>query len=143
MNKKIFITFEKGNINLVNLQFCYNYPNLVNIKNKNIRKYLIFTSESQSNLIIKCNEILIDGTFKCCPKTFYQVINFTGFYTDMNATFPLFLIPTKGKSEYLFDKIIKNIISIYEDTGHNKKDFPKYFIMDFEGAMQKTIKKIF
>ena len=38
----------------------------------------------------------------------------------MNATFPLFLIPTKGKSEYLFDKIIKNIISIYEDTGHNK-----------------------
>ena len=61
----------------------------------------------------------------------------------MNATFPLFLIPTKGKSEYLFDKIIKNIISIYEDTGHNKKDFTKYFIMDFEGAMQKTIKKNF
>ena len=42
MNKKIFITFEKGNINFANLQFCYNYPNLVNIKNKNKLENLLY-----------------------------------------------------------------------------------------------------
>ena len=58
---------------------CYNYSNLVNIKvnikNKNNKDGCnIFTSECQLNLIIKCNQILIDGAFKCCPKGFYQVI---------------------------------------------------------------------
>ena len=61
----------------------------------------------------------------------------------MNSIIPLFFIPTTGKSEYIYDKIIKNVISIYEDTDHSINGFPKYFMMDFEGAMQKAIKNNF
>ena len=61
----------------------------------------------------------------------------------MNSIIPLFLIQTTGRSEYFYDKIIKNIISIYEDTVHKIKDFPKFFMMDFENAIQKAVKKNF
>ena len=62
---------------------------------------MVFTSEFELNIISKCKEILIDGTFKSCPKNFYQVINIAGFYPDINSFIPLFLIPITGKSEFL------------------------------------------
>ena len=87
------------------MPFYYGYTYLINLKNKNrLDKYIIFTSECQMNLITKwtkCNQILTHGTFKCCPKTIYQVINIIRFYPDMNSIISLFFIPTKGKSEYI------------------------------------------
>ena len=129
---------------MTNMPFCYNHTIFLNFKNKNKQdQFIIFTSECQLNLISKCSQILIDGTFKSCPKSFYQLTNIAGYYSDMNSIIPLILVPTTGRSEYLYDKIIKNIISIYEDTGHKIKDFPKFFMMDFESAMQKAVKKNF
>jgi hypothetical protein len=50
---------------MTNMPFCYNHTIFLNFKNKNKQdQFIIFTSECQLNLISKCSQILIDGTFK-------------------------------------------------------------------------------
>ena len=61
----------------------------------------------------KYNQILVDGTFKCCPKGYYQVINVAGYYPEIDAIVPLFMIPTTGKSYYLYREIFEDIKRIY------------------------------
>jgi hypothetical protein len=41
----------------------------------------------------------IDETFCICPKNYYQIINIG----DINSIVPIFLIPTTGKTEYLYN----------------------------------------
>ena len=72
---KIKITFENI-LNMENLNLCYKYKILLNPeKNNKLEQYIIFTTKFQINLLYKCKQILIDGTFKSCPKKFYQIKN--------------------------------------------------------------------
>lgn len=136
---KILIIFDEGNI----CNFVI-YTNFVNINNKNkLDKNLIFTSECQLNLNIQFNHILINGTFKCCPKTFYQVINIAGFYPDMNAIIPLFLIPTTGKSGYLYDKKIKMLYQYMKIQVIKRKIFLNILLWISKGHCKNLLKKIF
>ena len=69
----IKITFENSS-NMSNLNLCHKYNQFLNPdKDNKLEKYLIFTTKFQINLLTKCNQILIDGTFKSCPKNFYQI----------------------------------------------------------------------
>ena len=77
-----------------------------------MEKYIIFTSSMQINLLKKCTQIFIDGTFKICPKTFYQVINIGAFLPDIDAIMPIFLIPTTGKSEVVYHEIFSDVKKI-------------------------------
>ena len=138
---KINITLDETNVNMINVSLCYKYSNIINIEKKNILdKYIIFTTNFQLNLAKKCTQVLVDGTFKCCPKGYYQVINVAGYYPELNAIIPLFMIPTTGKSYYLYKEIFQDIKNIYINTGHKIEDFPKDFMMDFEKSMIKAIK---
>ena len=40
---------------------------------------------------------------------YYQVLNIGGFYEDINGIVPVFLIPTTGKSEYLYNMIFNDV----------------------------------
>ena len=127
-----------------NLQFCFRYSNIINIeKNNKLDKYVIFTNLFQLNLASKCNQILVDETFKCCPKGYYQVINIAGYYPEINTIIPLFMITATGKSFYLYNEIFQDIKRIYVNTGNNIDDFPNNYIMDFENSMIKAIKSNF
>lgn len=70
---QIKITFE--NIpNMENVNLCYKFTNIINPQKNNVlEKYIIFTTNFQINLLKKCNQILIDGTFKSAPKNYYQI----------------------------------------------------------------------
>ena len=94
---KITITFD--NINgMENFPFCYKYINQINIEKNKLEKYIIYTSTFQLNLLTKCTQIHIDGTFKSCPKGFYQILNIAGYYPDINGLVPIFMIPVTNKS---------------------------------------------
>ena len=82
---KITINFE-NEVGLENVNFCWKNVELINptIKYKT-EKYIIFTSIFQINLITKCNQIFIDGTFKSAPKKFYQILNICGYYKDIKG----------------------------------------------------------
>ena len=67
---------------MINLPICYKYVNLINHEKKSTRK---------KNLIPKFTHILIDRTFYICPKGYYQIINISGYYPNINEILPLFI----------------------------------------------------
>ena len=140
---KILITYE--NIpNMENLPICYKYSNVINLdKNYRLEKYIIFTSSFQIKLLKKCTQIYLDGTFKSCPKGYYQILNFSGFLPDINALVPIFMIPLTGKSLFMYNEILNEVKKIIEDTGINIENIPKRFMLDFEVSLQKAVKNNF
>ena len=127
-----------------NIPFCYKYVNFINFsKDNKMEKYIIFTSSMQINLLKKCTQIFIDGTFKICPKTFYQVINIGAFLPDIDAIMPIFLIPTTGKSEVVYHEIFSDVKKILIENNINITKITNKFMIDFEIGIQKALKNTF
>ena len=84
-----------------------------------------------------------DGTFKSCLKGYTQIINISGYYPDTNSIIPIFMIPVRGKSEYLYDMIFKDIIQIINDEGYKLDNITSNFITDFEKGLQNSVRKNF
>ncbi len=53
------------------------------------------------------------------------------------------MIKMTGKNEYLYDIIFKDIKQILRDNYFILKEFPKRIMIDFELALQKTVKSNF
>ena len=141
---KITINFEVQNPDLKNLCLCHKYSSIINPKKNNIQeKYIIFTTKFQINLLAKCTQILIDGTFKSCPRSYYQILNISGFFPDINGLIPKFIAPLTGKSEFLYNTIFEDIKKILIDINFNIKDLPNRIMIDFEKPLQKAVKKNF
>ena len=125
---KIKITFEK-NIKGKDIHFCFKSVEMINPeKNYKLDKYIIFTSNFQLNLIPKFKQLLIDGTFKSCPRGFYQIINIAGYYDDIGTIIQIFMIPTSGKSFYLYNKIFKDFKENIIDNGISLDKIPERII---------------
>ena len=91
--------------------------------------YIIFTSKFQINLIPKYKQLLINGKFKSCRWGYYQIINIAGYYEDIGTIVPIFMIPTTGKSFYLYNKIFEDIKEIIIDNGISLDKIPKRIIL--------------
>ena len=137
---KIKITYE-NNHDLENVPLCYKNCNLINPEKKNhLEKYIIFSSKIQMNLIMKFTQIMIDGTFKSCPRGYYQILNIAGFMPELDSIIPIFMIPMTSKSFFMYDTILKDIIKILSDNGISLNTLPKNIIIDLEKSLQKAIK---
>ena len=140
---KITITFEDSP-NLKNLNLCYKYVNTINMDNKEkLDRYVIFTTKFQMNMIKKCTQIFIDGTFKSSPWGFYQILNFSGFLPDINGIIPLFMVPMSGKSENLYKNVFSDIKKILKNAGILMENIPNKFMIDFEKPLQNAVKSKF
>lgn len=113
---------------------------MTNPETNNLDKYLIFTSKLQMNLLKKCSQLLIDGTFKSCPSGFYQIVNIAGYYEEINSIIPIFMIPTTGKSFYLYDSILNDVKKIMKDNQIDSNSLLKRVLIDFEKGLQKAVK---
>ena len=81
---QIMVTLDESNNNLTNIQICYSYNNIINIKNKNrLEKFIIFTNIFQLNMVKKCTQIFIDGTFKSCQRGFIKYLILQVFYQKL------------------------------------------------------------
>jgi hypothetical protein len=139
----INISFDNSH-ELQNIPFCYKVVNMINPeKNNNLEKYIIFTSKIQMNLLTKTNQLLIDGTFKFCPRGYYQIINIAGYYSEIDSIIPIFMIPSTGKSFFLYNSIFGDVKKILFDNEIDIKKIPKRIIIDFEKGLQKAIKQNF
>ena len=140
---KIRITLDK-NIDYNNIPICFKYVNLINPKqNEKLEKYVIFSSIFQMNQIQYCTQLYIDETFKSCPNSFYQIINFARFLPKINSIIPIFMVPTTSKSEFIYDKIFKDVKDILLDNKINISSIPHYIMVDFEKSLIKSIEKNF
>ena len=55
--------------------FCIIKSQFINFNTKKTEKFVIFSSGFQLNMFSEICEIFIDGTFKICPKNWYQLVN--------------------------------------------------------------------
>jgi hypothetical protein len=51
--------------------------------------------------------MFIDGIFKSCTKSFYQIINIAGYYPQIDGIIPIFMIPTTSKSGIFMIKYLR------------------------------------
>lgn len=80
------INFDEYNPDLKNLSLYHKYTSIINPNKNNIQEnYSIFTTKFQINQLAKCTQILIDGKFKSCPRSYYQILNISGYMPDING----------------------------------------------------------
>ena len=83
---------------------------------------------------------MIDGTFKSCPRVYYQIVNIAGYYEENNSIIPIFMIHITGKSFYLYDSILKDVKKIMNDKQLDINALPNGVLIDFEKGLQKAVK---
>ena len=113
---KVKIDFSSTNIKLKNLNYCYG--KVIVLKNKKDRQesLVLFTSTIQIKQFADCNVIFMDGTFKSCPKGYYQIFNILGRDATTGVIIPLFHILMSKKSYdsyYYVFSFIKSIFTNY------------------------------
>ena len=72
-------------------------------------KLKAYTARSYDNEI---DELFIDGTFKVCPKNWYQLLNIFGFIKKKNFYLPLTFILLNSKNEELYNECFSQLIKI-------------------------------
>ena len=111
-----------------NLPICYKYANIINPEKKFcLEKYIIFTSKFQLNIMTKCTQLHIDGTFKSCPCGYYQILIIEGYFEDNDCLIPIFIKPTTSKSEYVYNLIFEEVIKILNDNKIKLKNIEKTY----------------
>ena len=75
-------------------------------------------------MVTKLEQIFIDGTFKISPVSYYQVINICCFLKEINGIIPLFMIPVTGKSQYLYEKVLNDVLTILNENNIELKNIP-------------------
>lgn len=100
----IDISFSKTDALLQNLPFCYTYQKFINKKkNKYVEeRFILFTTLFQLKELRNVEHIYMDGTFKYCPKNFYQIYNIIGIEKDNGNKIPLMYILMSSKSYQLY-----------------------------------------
>ena len=84
---KIRIDFSSTNIKLKNLNFCYGKVMIINVEKNRQECFIVFTSNIQIKQFVECNVIFMDGTFKSCPKGYYQIYNILGRDANVSDSF--------------------------------------------------------
>lgn len=103
-------------------------------------RIIVLSSKITLNKIEHVRHFFADGTFKCCPKPFYQLYI---IYGDLGSTenstniIPFFYALLSNKEEVTYQRMFSGILRNVPDWK------PEKFTLDFEKAPMNVIKKIF
>ena len=145
LNSINLITIKlSDNIESKNEAFCLAKSEFINFKKNNkLEKYIIFGSEFQLNFYNEIQELFIDGTFKICPKNYYQLVNIFGFNKNKNFYMPLNYILLTSKNEELYTEAFEHLIRLIQSHTNIKSFDDVKITADFELGLRKSIKKVF
>ena len=77
----ITITIEENIQELSNLSFFFCEEKIINFHmNNKLENFIIFSTPFHIKLFSEAQQILIDGTFKSCPRNYYQILNIINIY---------------------------------------------------------------
>ncbi|CAF4933851.1 unnamed protein product, partial [Rotaria sp. Silwood1] len=95
---------------------------------------IIFTTKRNLSLLKECTHWFVDGTFKVCPKQFYQLFTLHALLKSVVIPLVYGLLIGKSGDDYkqFFEKVLE------------QDDFqPESILSDFESGTIKTIKELF
>ena len=99
------------------------------------RRFFIFTTEQNLDLLEGYQNWHADGTFKSCPTLFYQIFTLHAVVNDHTLPLVYFLLPGKSQNDYT--TALKELKII------NPSLNPKQIIIDFEMASKNALEEIF
>ena len=138
---KIKINYDDLNKNEEGVPFCLSKSEFINLRYKNrLEKYVIFTSLYQLKMFGECDEYYADGTFKYAPKGWYQLFNIWGYKKSNNIYLPLANIIMSNKSYEIYDKVIKEFLSYFENYKIDIDFKNKGIMTDYEHSLRTAIK---
>lgn len=136
----IKITYDPNNDEFKDLLFCYVNIKFLNIsKNNRQENIVIFTSEVQLKKLEAASQILMDTTFRSCPKKFDQLFNIIAVIEKNDFIFPIAHILMTHKSCYSYETIFKNINPILEEMNINFSFNKSHIMTDFEHVCGKLL----
>ncbi|KAG0437764.1 hypothetical protein DMUE_3498 [Dictyocoela muelleri] len=98
------------------------------------KRFLIFSTIENLNIMNRSNVWLSDGAFSTSPKNFKQIYIFYG--TTFGKTIPLIYVFMKFKSQDCYTSLFLKIFELVKKS-------PEVFIIDFELAVFNSIKIAF
>lgn len=97
---------------------------------------LLYMTARNCTRLVQCDEILVDGTFKCCPKPYTQIVTLHGRFHDRVIPFAFCLL--KGKQVGVYRKLLRVLKDkVLQVTGQNLN--PHVVICDFEVSLITAI----
>ena len=100
----------------------------------------VFATDQMVQTLSGCSAILCDGTFKSCPRPFYQLFTIHGL--KINRKIPLVWAFSDGKTTEHYRKIFQIVKNkIQQDTGHHWE--PAQVISDYERAIISAVETEF
>uniref|UniRef100_A0A2S2NXU0 MULE transposase domain-containing protein n=1 Tax=Schizaphis graminum TaxID=13262 RepID=A0A2S2NXU0_SCHGA len=109
---------------------------LINNSEKNI---VAFSTQTNLKYLTECDVLYVDGTFKSCPKPFYQLFIIHG---AKNANYtPLVFFLLTGKTTEIYKNAFSNLINKMCEL--NLTFTPRIIYADFEQAIHSAISEIF
>ena len=114
------------------------------IPKKNKDEYLIFfTTPFQLNLLKETDILFLDGTFRSCPKSFYQIFNIIAHLKNKNLSLPIMSVLMKNKFDISYYNVFENFKIMLKEYNINIDITKMYFMADFEAALRKSLEICF
>ena len=97
------------------------------------------TSNFQLNLLKESNLLFLDGTFKSCPRNFYQYFNIISYLPEKDLIIPIFTAVLTSKTETIYNYTLmefKKLIKVINlDIDYNKIKFMSDFEINLRNAI--------
>lgn len=102
--------------------------------------FVIFLTERNCSRLAACEEIFIDGTFKCSPKPFTQLLTIHGRY--LGRILPMAFCLLRGKEVGLYQQVLKRIKQRIRHVTRQEFDIRRC-ICDFEISLIRALQTEF
>jgi hypothetical protein len=90
---------------------------------------LLFLTQCNARRLQQCQDLYIDGTFKSCPKPYYQLVTIHAKYQGRVMALAFYLM--NGKEVGTYRRMLQQVKrKVRHITGHNLR--PRRVICDFE-----------
>ena len=94
--------------------------------------------------MIKETDILfLDGTFKCSPKSFYQIFNIVRHLKNKNISLPILSVIMKNKYQISYINLFENFKLILKEHNISIDNNKIYLMLDYESALRNALKICF
>lgn len=105
----------------------------------NGKAFVIFTTKLNLQTLCSADTLLMDGTFKSCPKPFYQLYTILAYINTFYMPLVFALLPDKTQATY--ETLLHYLLQQCDGTG--LKCEPQQILTDFERAAMNAVQANF
>lgn len=111
-----------------------------NISFNPLQRSMAFSSHALLQRVSHCSTFLVDGTFKCVPKFFCQLLTIHGYYLEEWHALIQILVPDKRYDSYV--EVLTQLANFMDSHDHRINDHTTV-VTDFEIGLSNAFARVF